>query len=293
MAMTPLPAESGIVWLASYYKSGNTWFRTFLSNLLGGGTIPVSIDALTIPWGISRQHIDRFICLDSSLLDSSELEEFWPDITRQYVATEPGPHILKTHAAMLQVPSNKFLTTGSTAGAIYLIRNPLDVCISFSHHLNMGIDATIDVMMNEKRAISGTLKNWRAAVPERISSWRTNVLSWLDNADMPTLVLRYEDILQSPQTLFRQAVDFLGLEYNDSQIAQAIEFSSFSQLQAQEQQSGFREKSPRTRQFFREGKQGGWRHQLNADQLQRLVDANGDVMDRLGYRIPTSADLIR
>jgi hypothetical protein len=37
---------NGIIWLASYPKSGNTWFRVFLTNLLRDADTPASINEL-------------------------------------------------------------------------------------------------------------------------------------------------------------------------------------------------------------------------------------------------------
>ncbi|MEJ2083836.1 MAG: sulfotransferase, partial [Acidobacteriota bacterium] len=37
---------TGIVWLASYPKSGNTWLRAFLMNFLDPGKRPVDINQL-------------------------------------------------------------------------------------------------------------------------------------------------------------------------------------------------------------------------------------------------------
>jgi len=38
--------KSGIIWLASYPKSGNTWLRIFLTNLRCDGEEPVNINEL-------------------------------------------------------------------------------------------------------------------------------------------------------------------------------------------------------------------------------------------------------
>src|SRR5438445_13379460 len=38
---------AGIIWLASYPKSGNTWLRAFLHNLLRGHDRPYDINRLT------------------------------------------------------------------------------------------------------------------------------------------------------------------------------------------------------------------------------------------------------
>ena len=37
----------GLIWLTSYPKSGNTWMRIFLHNLLSNSEEPFSLDKLT------------------------------------------------------------------------------------------------------------------------------------------------------------------------------------------------------------------------------------------------------
>lgn len=63
-----------LVWLASYPKSGNTWFRAFLANLLADSNVPVDINNLGIgPIASSRGALDSTLGYDSSNLTHEEI----------------------------------------------------------------------------------------------------------------------------------------------------------------------------------------------------------------------------
>ena len=47
--------------------------------------------------------------------------------------------------------------------------------------------------------------------------------------------------------------------------------------------SGFREKQPTAKSFFRKGKTGEWRTKLTKQQISNIIDKHGEVMKELGY----------
>src|SRR5690606_3634079 len=64
---------SGILWLASYPKSGNTWFRAFLTNLLREDDEPADInDLVGGPIAGSREPFDEAVGYDSGDLTEDE-----------------------------------------------------------------------------------------------------------------------------------------------------------------------------------------------------------------------------
>ncbi len=69
-----------LVWLASYPKSGNTWFRMMLAGLHSGG--PVDINELSARGGhaSARDVFEDLTQLDSGLLHHDELEALLPDV---------------------------------------------------------------------------------------------------------------------------------------------------------------------------------------------------------------------
>ena len=61
-----MTAPAGIIWLASFPKSGNTWFRIFLANLAAGEDESADINNLDERGGIasSRHHLEAATLLD-------------------------------------------------------------------------------------------------------------------------------------------------------------------------------------------------------------------------------------
>ena len=62
-----------------------------------------------------------------------------------------------------------------------------------------------------------------------------------------------------------------------------MKFSSFEEVSRQERAAGFRERARDDQVFFHSGRAGGWRQHLSPDQVERLIDAHGDVLRTLGY----------
>ncbi|MDX9697324.1 MAG: hypothetical protein RBT49_16150, partial [Bacteroidales bacterium] len=76
-------SKKNIVWLASYPKSGNTWFRVFLTNLLNEKTEPAHINDLTeTSISSSRKIFDDYTGLSSSDLSFDEIDKLRPDVYR-------------------------------------------------------------------------------------------------------------------------------------------------------------------------------------------------------------------
>jgi hypothetical protein len=70
------------IWLASYPKSGNTWFRILLANLSARDGKPVDINDLPEDAGIAsaRGPFDRVSLIESGLLTHDEIDCLRPRI---------------------------------------------------------------------------------------------------------------------------------------------------------------------------------------------------------------------
>ena len=82
---------------------------------------------------------------------------------------------------------------------------------------------------------------------------------------------------------FNKAIQFLQLPNDLDRIQRALEFSHFEQLQAQEMEKGFLEKSPCAKSFFRQGKMDSYRDTLNEEQIQKIRDDHCVMMKEFGY----------
>lgn len=270
----------GIYWLASYPKSGNTWFRTFLQNLLENGSQPVDINELTVGNIASgRGWLDEVLGFDTAELDPDEVDRLRPEVYRWSLrAEEIGYH--KIHDAYTYTTCDEPLVSrAATLGALYILRNPLDVAPSYANHSHCTIGDAIARMGEGEHAMCCTPNQVR----QKLLTWSEHALSWIDAPGLNCHVIRYEDMLHTPVTTFTEAARFLHLPDDPTRVEKAIRFSEFKVLARQEEEKGFKERSPKTERFFRQGKSGDWRDKLTPAQVERIIADHGEVMRRFGY----------
>lgn len=273
-----------LVWIASYPKSGNTWLRTFLSNLRRDSDEPVDIDALDrTPIASARDLLDDLVACELSNLTASEVERLRPDAYEVLARREERPRLFKVHDACIEtVDGHRLFPADATRGALYVVRHPYDVAVSLSHQVPCTLDAAIAVMADPEFCLGGFSDRPSLQVRQRVTTWNRHVTSWL-RAPFPVCVLRYEDMLAEPIVVFSKAARFLELPTERARVAKAVAHSGFDVLSAQERDHGFREKGAQVRRFFREGRAGAGREQLTRAQRDSILDVHGPVMDQLGY----------
>ena len=278
--------SGSIVWLASYPKSGSTWFRAFISNLIGAAdNRPVSINSLVGRGAAERTVFDNLTGIDSGNLFPGEAEALLPVFYTKLAQDTDGILWLKTHDTYRylsdQTPVYPMKATRCT---IYLIRNPLDVAPSFARHMGIDIDQSIQWLNEEGFVLNEELLNSTHNLSQQWSSWSGNVVSWLNAPPgMNVHLVRYEDLKNAQVATFTQAVVAIGLEKTVEEIRQAIEHSSFMALQNQEKKEGFREKPVHSGVFFYKGESGSWRTELSCEQVAAIVEKHGDLMRCFGY----------
>ena len=272
----------GIIWLASFPKSGNTWLRSFLHNLLRNPTESYDINTLTdFTLGEAQTRwFKQFDPRPGSQYSLDDVRRMRPLVHRHLTTLSSDSIFVKTHNALIQDEGVPLVTMDVTAGAIYIVRDPRDVVISYSHHQGQSLDFAIDMLDQDVACTGGDDVN----VYEYLSSWSRHVASWTSQPNPQLLVLRYEDLLDQPLKSFGAVAKFLGLEVTRPRLDKAMKLSSFKVLKAQEQRKGFIERSARSdAAFFREGKAGQWKKILTPAQVARIEADHGEQMRRFGY----------
>lgn len=298
--MKPVPR---IIWLASFPKSGNTWFRILLANLARDSDTPADINALEELGGLasSRFEFEAVTQLDSTLLSLDEIDALRPAVyaaiaegrmdgeegtvwSSQRAASPAGHRWIKVHDAYSHLADGTPLL-GSNVGhaAVYIVRDPRDVAVSLSHHLGSTIDVAIRMMNDPDGTFNGSPKRCDGQLRQRLLGWSGHAESWMDQRDVPVVLVRYEDMRADPVGTFASALRHVGREATADAIARAVRHAEFSELQRQEGESGFRERPLFTQPFFRKGVVGDWRTRLSAEQVDAIERCHGRVMARLGY----------
>jgi hypothetical protein len=272
---------AGIYWLASYPKSGNTWLRVFLANAVGKAEQPYDINALREFGGSDSRasYYERAAARPIEALSDPELHRLRPAVHRFLANRRPGHAFVKTHNAIAVIDGIPTITPELTAGAVYVVRNPLDVAVSFAHHFAIGLDAAVEQLCLPGSRV-GTADR---AVFSQLGTWSRHVESWTEAPGLSPHVVRYEDLLARPVPSFRAVADYLRLELGREALKRAVRFSSFKELAMQEARAGFVERGAASARFFREGSAGQWRRHLGAPQVDRIAAVNGEVMRRYGY----------
>ncbi|HTZ03505.1 MAG TPA: sulfotransferase domain-containing protein [Xanthobacteraceae bacterium] len=296
------------IWLASYPKSGNTWFRMLVANL-SAAEKPVDINDLPERGGIAsaRAPFDYLTLIDSSLLVHDEIDGLRPRVYEELASgaqddeydkpdAVPPVRFVKVHDAYTLTPKGEPLLAGRRGadGAIVIVRDPRDVAPSLANHNRLDIDGAITLMNNADAVYCAKAGQLDSQLRQKVPSWSGHVASWLDQSDIPVHLVRYEDLQSDTKAVFRTALDFAGRPAGDEELARAVAFADFAELRRQEQDKGFSETPRRPGGlFFRRGEVGAWRDELSAEQIARIESAHGPMMRRLGYSLSADVSLAR
>ena len=245
------------VFLVSYPRSGNTWARFLLGNL-----------------------IDQ-----QSPVTFSNIEARIPEIyfnTDRFLRQLPRPRMLKSHESFQP----------HYPRVIYIVRDPRDVAVSFYHHNVKARNIPDDYSMASfvPRFIAGEFDS-------KFGCWRDNVLSWtvLRKDDPGFLMLRYEDLKRDTANVLANVVAFIErcsfrkINSNSEALRRTIELSSPEKMRALEKQEaggwvltrGTRSDKP----FVRSATAGGWKSQLAPESVAAIQSAWGNLMQSLGYEL--------
>ncbi len=275
-----------IVWLSSYPKSGNTWFRSFLSALFYG---EVDINNLLSDGHFSSlTFYTRINDIDCRMLTHQEMQLMIPESLRLYCKHISSMQFMKTHDAyQLNDKGEPIFDTEASHKVLHFVRNPLDVVASFANHLNQSLDKAIDLMNHPQGSLVPMVKNghhFTHQMTQLMLDWSSHIASWLNQSELEVHLMRYEDSKVDTFKAFKTALEFLELSFSDEQIQAAIDLVAFEKLQRQEQERGFVERQDIDGTFFRKGKVGGWKEELSEKQVERIIDMHGDVMERFNYK---------
>ncbi len=273
--------KKSIVWLASYPKSGNTWTRVFLANYLANQDKPLSInqvrhfalgDAIAKTYKmVSKGQVD--------LNDYKSVLRYRNAVLQGIVSNNADVNFVKTHNYCGKAFDVELIPDQYTRSAIYILRNPLDVVLSFARHFGRDIDNAVEIMSHPDHVTQPD----DSTVFQFLGSWGNHVRSWEVERRFPMLLLRYEDLQSNPEENFSKILKHIGVPIEENRLAKAVEFSSFKELRKQEDDSGFIEKSPKADKFFAKGTSGQWKTELPGNLAKKLRKENRKLMKKYGY----------
>jgi len=236
------------VWLVSYPKSGNTWTRFLLANLV---------------------YKDRNVGFDN-------IERLVPDIyqhSNSYLQSIPSGRYLKSH---------EYFDPGYKK-VISIVRDPRDIAISYYHHMNnfgrSSETIPMDAFMDE--FVSGRIDRY-GSWGENVGSW---LGSRCANHEM--LLLRYEDMLNDTVAAVKVMAAFLNIEVSEQEAGRVAANCSVEAMQSLERKQAADWKplkhAKSGKLFVRKGKSGAWQEDMSDELANAITSAWKWQMQELGY----------
>lgn len=275
---------SGIVWLASYPRSGNTWLRILLDRLLHPET-ELNINALNShsPWDIGHRWYQPALATPLKTTSRNTVAQVRPFVQASIARRAKNLVFCKTHAALLKHRGTPTINGKVTAGAIHIIRHPGDVAVSLARHLGLSLDRSIEIM----GTAGFETNNHENAAYEPWGSWSEHSESWLRASHRSILHLRYEDVLSQTEHSVDRICQHLQFKISAANIRRAIEQASLGRLQKQEKAYGFKERPQSSTAFFRNGTTGQWQSMLTEQQQLQIHRDHGAMMMHWNYDFQT------
>jgi uncharacterized membrane protein YkvA (DUF1232 family) len=239
--------------LVSFPRSGNTWTRFLVCNL------------------IDPDHPVTFAGLESRIPEIYDV----PDrILRRF----PRPRIIKSHESF--DPRYRKI--------IYIVRDPRDVAVSYYE-----FQLKRRVISDQCTLEDFLPRFLESEFEPGTGSWGDHVLSWLATRHGRSnfLLLRYEDMKERTIEASTEIARFLEINSTPERVARAVELSSADRMRALEKAQATQWKETRkTRQdkpFVRRAVAGGWKSALPESCVFQIESAWGQIMQLLGYELST------
>ena len=275
-----------IIWIASYPKSGNTFLRFLISSLIysDDGNFDFDIIKNIRQFDIYKyfSFVENLNYADSKNLDKLDIiSKYWLEAQKKFFNVEKK-FIFKTHSANLKVNGYNYTDENRTLGLIYIVRDPRDIVISYSHHTGTSIDYNINKLFDNKV----TLLNSKRRIKVILSRWDTHIKSW-SLLNVKKYIIKYEDLINNTEKYFLELIDFIRkdlkiqFKLNSKKFNNIITNTSFKKLQENENIMGFDEVYKG--KFFRKGLSKQWENILSEDQNIKIKKEFYIMLKKFNY----------
>ena len=242
--------------LASYPRSGSTWLRFILFEILSGEAA-----------GFGK--------IDKCIPEIDAHRGVPPILPR-------GGRLIKTHEKYRK----------DYTKAIFLVRDLRDVLLSnYARAVECGLAPLVS-----KGDFDSFLLSSLAGSAFQMGSWPEHTRSWLESPPAKNgnlMVVRYEDLRQNPEQALGKLLEFLGVTPDVRTIRKAIENNTLQQMRAKEDRArragepspllGCHNSAEEDGRFVRKGEVGGWRSKLTDAQVKIIQQYAGDALTAVGY----------
>jgi hypothetical protein len=240
------------VLISSYPRSGSTWLRFLLTELL---------TREPAEWGAVNRTI--------------------PDLGKHL----DGPGLLADGGRLIKTHDRY---AGRSRRVVYLVRDVRAVTLSeYRWILRGGGDPTLDEHIRDTLAAKTPMSLF-GSWSEHVIHWLGTEHARRGDLHL----VRFEDLRRDPLGGLRDVLRFLGSDRTQAEIAAAVENNSVRRMQDKEDRAARADVAPGDERFrwVGEGSATGWRSALTLDQISLLESKTANVLTQLGYPVGSAVD---
>ena len=246
-------SHASVTFVCSHARSGNTWMRYLLSDIL------MQNQGVQTTTDLAQPH--------------KLVPDYYTDLIEpQSAAAESPGHLIKTHdtISLLQARVSAAIDMRQCR-YLYLFRTPEDVLVSLYH-----------IALREKYIRTRNRGDIDLFCLEYLPHWVEHLTSYLDALDngVAIYLVSYEELLRQPAAVLSDALRWLGIPHTEATVQRAEYNMRFGKLQAMEAKAlhgGSR--------LFRRGVDGSGESELKPETLSQIRAAGKDLMARANERL--------
>ena len=291
-----------IIWLASYPKSGNTWVRTIINQIIFNdvkSTTEVFDNLSRIRRYPSKTDIVGLPQLPNHNVFTKEQKKEVIDFTiknwsvsQEKINKNNKTNILKTHNLLCKLnldgKNYSFADLNNTIGVIHIVRDPRNIVTSVKNHFSINTEEDSVEMLCDNYNWTGFANN---EIPQLLSSWSNHYNSW---KKFPNnyLLIKYEDLVSDTSKEIMRIAKYLSnyFEYEISEkivdeIKKNTSFENFKELETKGKfnENSINEITGEKNTFFNLGPENNWKKILKKESIDKIEKEFNKEMKELGY----------
>ena len=291
-----------IIWLASYPKSGNTWVRTIINQIIFNdvkSTTEVFDNLSRIRRYPSKTDILGLPQLPNNNIFTKEQKKEAVDFTiknwsisQDKINKNNKINILKTHNILCKLnldgKNYSFTDLNNTIGVIHIVRDPRNIVTSVKNHFSISTEEDSIDMLCDNYNWTGFANN---EIPQLLSSWNNHYNSW-KKFPKNYLLIKYEDLVSDISKEIMRIAKYLSnyFEYEISEkivdeIKKNTSFENFKELETKGKfnENSINEITGEKNTFFNLGPENNWKKILKKESIDKIEKEFNKEMKELGY----------
>ena len=192
-----------ILWLASYPKSGNTLLRSLLSSYFYTKDGIFDFELLK-----NIQYFPSHTFYRDSTIDTNndyDVIKNYINVQKKFIQDKKRITFLKTHSSFFKANNHRFTNLQNSLGAVYVVRDPRKVVVSYANHFRMDIDQATNALLNDVGIYE---RNTR--LKTFCGKWNFNYSSWKKFNEQKLFLIKYEDLIKDKENILKEILLFLN-----------------------------------------------------------------------------------